>query len=683
MTTTIIAMNFRLLCLRSTVTLSLLLTVSVLFSQPCIDGYSGDYPCDKIDQLAFMDLDIFNTVYANDIWGWTSPETNREYALVGFYDKTAFVDITTPTHPLYLGFLPTATVGSDWRDVKVVGHHCYIVSEADGHGMQIFDLTRLENLLAADVLVEFEADGYYDGFGNCHNIVANEEEDYVYAVGSSSFGGGLHVIDVSDPDAVEYAGSNVLGGYVHDAQVLTYDGPDAEHVGKEICIGFNADYLAIYDVSDKTDIEIISISLYDNIGYVHQGWLTSDSRYMLSNDETDELDFGLTTRTIVWDLIDLDNPEVINYIDLENSSIDHNLYVDGDMVYQSNYSSGLRVFDALEIADGIMEPFGFFDMVPQTDNPLFIGNWSNYPYFESGVVPATNIEGGLHILDPQYFQLSTNELLVCNADDINLEIVVNKRIQGEVSFSVEMEEVSGLIPELALVGISGAPTTNNVQWYALSGLEPGYYPGEVVITYDLGEERLPFVLIKEYDDQLFTPELVSPENEELLPSQLVEFEIADAQAGYAILEVALDSEFSEVVYKETFYDEGTSFSAYMPYDLTTYFWRIVKPTACGDDVVSPTGTFTIDIVSGVFENASANDNERLVYPNPVADKLYFENANDINEVLNVFDISGRKVAEWKMSAYSTTQGFDVSNFTPGIYVVRGTESEFAAKFVKE
>ena len=131
-----------------------------------------------------------------------------------------------------------------------------------------------------------------------------------------------------------------------------------------------------------------------------------------------------------------------NYLDLENTSIDHNLYVDGDMVYESNYTSGLRILDALEVADGLLEPFGYFDMIPQTDNPLYIGNWSNYPYFESGVVPATNMYEGLHILDPQYFQLSTNELRVCNADEINLEIIVNKRILGTVSYSVEMEEVS-------------------------------------------------------------------------------------------------------------------------------------------------------------------------------------------------------------------------------------------------
>ncbi len=657
-------------------------SLSFSFAQPCIDGFSGDYPCDKVDQLAFMDLDEFDSDNINDIWGWTSPITNREYAIVGFHNKTAFIDMTTPTYPLYLGYLPTATTGSLWRDVKVVGHHCYIVSEASGHGMQVFDLTRLEDLQAAETPFVFNADSYYDAFGHCHNIVADEENEHVYAVGSSTFGGGLHIIDVSNPDNLVYAGSDVLGGYVHDAQVLTYNGPDADYVGKEICIGFNADFLVIYDVSDKTDIEVISVTLYENVGYVHQGWLTADSRYMLSNDETDELDFGLTTRRIVWDLIDLDDPQVINYVDFENTSIDHNLYIDEDMVYESNYTSGLRILDDLEIADGILEPFGFFDVVPQTDLPLYIGSWSNYPYFESGVVPVTNMYIGLHLLDPQYFQLSTNELLVCNTDDINLEIVVNKRIFGAVQYAVEMEEVSGLIPELALTETDGAPATNSVQWYGLAGLAPGYYPGEIVISYDLGEARLPFVLIREESDQLFTPELISPENEELVPSQLVDFEIVDNNSGYGVLQVALDSEFAEIVYEETLYDEGTSFSAYMPYNFTTYFWRVVKPTSCGEDIVSPTGSFTIDITSGLEDGNRSTQAQYSIYPNPVSGQLFIQGLAN-NAELGVYDIAGRKVAAWKTIGNVELQGFDVSNLKSGIYIIRASNAEFAGKFVKK
>ena len=45
--------------------------------------------------------------------------SQREYAIVGCEDGTSFVDVTEPTAPVVLGFLPTHTSSSLWRDIKV------------------------------------------------------------------------------------------------------------------------------------------------------------------------------------------------------------------------------------------------------------------------------------------------------------------------------------------------------------------------------------------------------------------------------------------------------------------------------------------------------------------------------------------------------------------------------------
>ena len=48
----------------------------------------------------------------------------------------------------YVGRLPTQTVDSLWRDMKVVDGYAYIGAEAPGHGMQVFDLRKVsENFL--------------------------------------------------------------------------------------------------------------------------------------------------------------------------------------------------------------------------------------------------------------------------------------------------------------------------------------------------------------------------------------------------------------------------------------------------------------------------------------------------------------------------------------------------------
>ena len=78
----------------------------------------------------------------NDIWGWH--DGDQDYAIVGLTTGSSFVRITDPENPEVLGFLPTHTSSSTWRDMKVINDHAFIVSEALGHGMQVSDL-QIEN----------------------------------------------------------------------------------------------------------------------------------------------------------------------------------------------------------------------------------------------------------------------------------------------------------------------------------------------------------------------------------------------------------------------------------------------------------------------------------------------------------------------------------------------------------
>jgi len=82
------------------------------------------------------------------------------------------------------------------------------------------------------------------------------------------------------------------------------------------------------------------------------------------------------------------------------SATDHNLYVHGDLMYQTNNASGLRVID-ISTPDNPVE-VGFFDTTPYgTDESGFNGTWSSYPYFKSGIIVVTSRREGLFILRNQ------------------------------------------------------------------------------------------------------------------------------------------------------------------------------------------------------------------------------------------------------------------------------------------
>ena len=153
-------------------------------------------------------------------------------------------------------------------------------------------------------------------------------------------------------------------------------GPDTVYRDREICFNSNEDTLTIVDATDKLEQVQLSRTGYGGSAYTHQGWLTEDQRFFLVNDEGDETAFKHPTRTWIWDVSDLDAPVLATYYDGPTPSIDHNLYIRGNLVYESNYRSGLRVLDASEVAQGVLREVGFFDIYPADDAPAYNGAWS-------------------------------------------------------------------------------------------------------------------------------------------------------------------------------------------------------------------------------------------------------------------------------------------------------------------
>ncbi len=366
---------------------------------PCEGGFAGSFPCSNYDLKGFIPVSEFSAQAANDIWGWTDASTRKEYAIIGLVNGTAFVDITDTENLVYLGKLPTATGSSSWRDLKVYDNHVFIVSEAEGHGMQVFDLTKLREVSNAPQ--EFAADARYTGFGNAHNIVINEDTGFAYVVGTArgdTFRGGVHFINIQDPKNPVAAGGYGEKGYSHDAQVVSYTGPDTDYTGREIYVGANEDVVVIVDVTDKNNPQFISSVLYPNIEYTHQGWFSDDQRYFILGDELDEVERGFRSRTLFFDFTDLDNPLLHETYLGTTSAIDHNGYVKGNEYFLANYAAGVRILDISDITGKSISEIGYFDTFVDSNDASFKGVWSVYPYFASGNIIVSDIESGLFVI---------------------------------------------------------------------------------------------------------------------------------------------------------------------------------------------------------------------------------------------------------------------------------------------
>lgn len=547
-----------------------------LSATPCQNGFAGIYPCRNVDLLAYLPATSLGGVEGNDSWGWRDDLTGHLYALMGLTNGVAFVDISDPVAPVYLGNLPTHTSASIWRDIKVFGQYAFVVSEAPGHGLQVFDLTQLRNVPAPPVT--FTANAHYAGFSNAHNLVINPDSGYAFAVGTNTCAGGLHMVNLNNPLSPIFAGCYSSDGYTHDAQCVIYQGPDIAYQGHEVCFNANEDTLTIVDVTNKAAPVLLSRTGYSGSGYTHQGWLTPDHTVFLIDDELDELNFGHNTYTYIWDVKDLNIPKVLYHYTGATTAIDHNLYVHQDRVYEANYRAGLRILDAHDVTHRLTE-VGYFDIYPANNGASFDGAWSTYPYYDSGVIIISGIESGLFVVQPA-FELAVvpanGEL--CAPGNLATQTVT---VDSPAGFSGALTWSVTDLP----AGVSGVVQPDySLTLTATAAATPGHYAAAVNGVSHSISQLATFNL--DIVTAAAAPQLLSPANGASdQPLQPTLIWTPTGAVDHYTVEVARDAAFTDI----TLTAERTTpdFSPDGPLaDDTLYYWRVRAHNACGPGPLS-------------------------------------------------------------------------------------------------
>lgn len=368
-----------------------------------IAGVPLAFPSSGVQLLAWLpcpQFDIGGAVNesANTVEGYVSPG-GREYAIIGLSDGTGFVDVTDPGNPVIRSYIPS--VESLWRDVRFYGQYCYTGSEGGG-GIQVINMTNLDTTGAT--LVGNVTTGPTPAA--THTLFVNKDSGILYRAGGGSNGLRIYRLAGGNEAAPLYLGS-WTDHYVHEVTVVNYtSGP---YAGREIafaCGGSagaaSAPGVYILDVTNVTDtnpntngITQLSFYTYANASYCHQGWLTPDKQYFYINDELDDDGPGLNSITRIVNISNLAAPTDAGTFTSGVPSIDHNLYTKGNLIFESNYRSGLRIFDNTNPTAPVQT--AYFDTWPQDDGASFNGLWDNDPYLPSGLILGADIEKGLFV----------------------------------------------------------------------------------------------------------------------------------------------------------------------------------------------------------------------------------------------------------------------------------------------
>ncbi len=628
--------------MKKTFPIFLLLASFIAIGQtPCLNGMAGDYPCNGYDLQSFIPFSTFDASTGNDSWGWTDPQDGSEYALMGLNNGTVFIDITDPINPVYLGKLPTHTTSTTWRDVKVYNNYAFVVSEAGGHGMQVFDLTRLRNVVSPPE--SFTEDAHYDGFGSAHNIVINEESGYAYAVGAD-FSGGAHFINIQNPLNPLGEGGYAGSGYTHDAQVITYNGPDSDYTGREIYVGSNENEVVIVDVTDKTNPVLISTATYTNDAYTHQGWFTEDLNYFIVGDEVDELDFGFNTKTIVFDFTDLDNPQ----FDFDHfgttTAIDHNGYTKGDKYYLANYTAGMTVLDISDLQNQNISELGYFDTYPNSNSADFSGAWNVYPYFESGNIVISNYSGGGFFLVKA--SGPTNE---DNEDPIalcqNITILLDENGQATINANFldgGSTDNEGIVSfEVNIDTFSCDDIGENTVTLTISDASGNTATCEAIVS--VADNINPIFVCAEDQNALIT----NPDGTYTLPDYIISNEVSATDNCSDNLIITQNPSAGTIL------GIGTTI---VNFETADDFGNI---TTC---------SFELNVIIELGFNDNNLSEGLAIYPNPSASFITINSKNQPIENVKISDISGKQIIDLK-NLNTETKNIDISYLSKGIYFI--------------
>jgi len=322
--------------------------------------FAQNYEIDNIRSVGHIPFS-----YTNDIWGYTAPD-GHEFALVGRYDGTSIVDISTNPHePVEVGFIPGES--STWRDLKVHGTYCYVTNETGG-GLDIIDLS--------DPFNPVKVNAFTTTFSSAHNIYI--ADGYAYIFGANVDAGGCRILDLAtDPE------NPVEVGFWEDAYF--HDG----YVKNDTLYGCGIYFgsLFIVDVTDKTNPVTMVEHNYSTYGS-HAVWVSGDSKYAITADEKSG---GYIN---IFDIQDFSN---INHLSTwypneplaQNKSV-HNVFWLDDLLYISYYVYGTRIVDMSDPSNPV--EVGFYDFY-EGQSGLYNGNWGTYPYTENGLIYSTDMSG--------------------------------------------------------------------------------------------------------------------------------------------------------------------------------------------------------------------------------------------------------------------------------------------------
>ena len=379
----------------------------------------------------------------NEIWGVA--QNGHEFAIIGSTQGTHIFDITNPED----GFLTAYIEGADdspsivHRDFHDYNGYLYAVADEGESTLQIIDISQLPS----SYNVVYDSD---ELIKRAHNIFIDSQNAIMYVCGGRVLNewNELSLFSIEEPQNPIFLAKYDDVGYVHDIYVT-------DNIGY-LNAGDNG--LFIVDFSDIENPTILgSLTDYPDKGYNHSGWLNNSGQTYIFADENHGYEMKICN-------VSNPNEIIVNTTFLSGvdpNSMAHNLIIKDNYVYVSHYHDGLWIWDISNPSNPVV--VGNYNTYLPDDHDSYRGAWGVYPLLPSGNILVSDMQSGLFVLSPpedqnSYISETTNEAYIFpNPFNNEINIHINNQndytayiydINGKLLICKEITNNSKLTPNL-------------------------------------------------------------------------------------------------------------------------------------------------------------------------------------------------------------------------------------------
>jgi choice-of-anchor B domain-containing protein len=321
-------------------------------------------------------------------WGFT--QNGKEYAVIGSTEGHHFFSLTESDSLQFIDFVPGRYVSAQaiTREYKTYQNYLYATGDEGDGSLQIIDLSHLPDSIS---LVQ---DIQNSEIGKIHNLFIDTVNALLYACSVTPFLNGqelslvpLKVFSLQDP----------LN------PILLWQGPDDLFEVHDVFVRNNLAILncgyegiRIYDFTQPNQpIYKSNLSIYQDQGYNHQGWLCPDNKTYVFADETAGTKIKKAT-------LNSDFSITINGLfGTENTPYDktaHNIHCTNEFAFVAYYNEGLRIYD---LRSNTPQEIAFYDTHQDESGNTFSmwGAWGIYAFLPSNRILISDRISGLFLFD--------------------------------------------------------------------------------------------------------------------------------------------------------------------------------------------------------------------------------------------------------------------------------------------